>query len=211
MNNTSIIEKVHVQDVYSEIARDFSRTRHTVWPRVQSFSDTIPMSKSCLEIGCGNGKNMIPIDARDITCIGVDTCHEFIDICKNQRLDVLYADCCKLPFTNGVFDYAMSIAVFHHLSTQYRRESALKEMVRILSPNGKGLISLWSVENQTDKTFTAGDNLVSWNYKGEEFHRYYHIYTRDMVQRFLLCVMDNLKYYEINNHCGNWYIAFTKC
>lgn len=210
MTNELIVEEVYVHDVYKHIAHDFSRTRHSVWPVVQLFIDSIPMSKSCLEIGCGNGKNMLPLNARDITCIGIETCLEFIDICKKQRLNVFYADCCKLPFTDGVFDYAMSIAVFHHLSTPERRESALKEMVRILRPGGKGLISLWSVENQVDKKFTPGDNLVSWNYKGEEFHRYYHIYTRDMVQQFLLCVMDNLQSYEITNHCGNWYILFTK-
>lgn len=205
-----IVEEVYVHDVYSHIADDFSRTRHSIWPRVQSFIDAIPMAQSCLEIGCGNGKNLLPLHARNISCIGIETCPEFIDICKNQGLTVFHADCCKLPFTDAVFDYAMSIAVFHHLSTKKRRESAIKEMIRILRPGGKGLISLWSVENQLHRNFTPGDNLVSWKYKDEEFHRYYHIYTRDMVQQFLLCVMDQLQSYEITNHCGNWYIAFTK-
>ena len=46
------------------------------------------------------------------------------------------------------FDYAICIAVLHHLSTQERRVSALKEMQRILRPGGRALVTVWAKEQK---------------------------------------------------------------
>lgn len=51
--------------------------------------------------------------------------------------DVAVADVLGLPHASGAFDFALSIAVIHHLSSRSRRIAAIKEVLRVLrSGNG---------------------------------------------------------------------------
>ncbi|BGP01567.1 tRNA (carboxymethyluridine(34)-5-O)-methyltransferase [Rhodotorula toruloides] len=49
-------ESEHVHAVYEEIAADFSRTRHTRWPFVERFLDSLEPGSLVLDAGTGNGK-----------------------------------------------------------------------------------------------------------------------------------------------------------
>lgn len=49
-------EQDHVHEVYNSIALDFSRTRHTCWPFIESFLNNLPFGSLVLDAGCGNGK-----------------------------------------------------------------------------------------------------------------------------------------------------------
>lgn len=49
-------EQSHVHQVYDLIAQDFSRTRHTRWPFVETFLESLPPCSVVLDAGCGNGK-----------------------------------------------------------------------------------------------------------------------------------------------------------
>ena len=70
----------------------------------------------------------------DIKMIGIDKCSKLADICKEKGLDVIEGDATRLPYKNNTFDFAISIAVIHHLSNSKRRLSALNEMIRIIKP-----------------------------------------------------------------------------
>ena len=204
-------EKKFVHDVYDNIAQDFSRTRTRVWNEVKSFIDSIDINTNCLEIGCGNGKNMY---RRDIVMTGIDTCEAFVKICLQKSLNASIMDCYHLQYEDNSFDNIMSIAVFHHLSTEERRIKALSEMIRVLKPNGTGFVSLWSFENQNHvkNKFIQGDNLVNWKHSitGQLFQRYYYIFDESKVNKYFDEFCDNIKLIHKINVLGNWYIKFEK-
>ncbi|GAA5933712.1 tRNA (carboxymethyluridine(34)-5-O)-methyltransferase [Sporobolomyces koalae] len=52
----SAFESSHVHSVYNAIASDFSRTRHSRWPFVQHFLESLPPASLVLDAGTGNGK-----------------------------------------------------------------------------------------------------------------------------------------------------------
>ncbi|CAH2979190.1 unnamed protein product [Chilo suppressalis] len=54
------LEELHVHQVYERIAGHFSRTRHKPWPRVVEFMRNVPTGSVVLDLGCGNGKNILP-------------------------------------------------------------------------------------------------------------------------------------------------------
>lgn len=209
MNN---IEKKNVVEVYDQIANDFSETRFCIWNMVKDFLQNKELIHIGLEIGCGNGKNMVYGKKNNKYIIGIDNCDKLLDICKKKNLHVFKGDCCNLSFFSNSIDYAFSIAVFHHLSTKKRRESALKEMVRVLKPNKEGLISLWSVENQKKRNFIAGDNYIKWERRHDKkiFQRYYYIFNKSMVYEYIKCVEDKIRILDIYNEMGNWVILFKK-
>lgn len=49
-------EKSYVHVIYNEIADHFSHTRHSAWPGVASFINSMEPYSFMLDVGCGNGK-----------------------------------------------------------------------------------------------------------------------------------------------------------
>lgn len=199
-----IIENKYVQNTYSHIYEHFSNTRHYVWPCVKSFLNSKNSNELGLEIGCGNGKNLLY--NKQLTIIGVDLSQELLNLIPNT-INTLRSDCCTLPFKENTFDYSLSIACFHHLSNNIRRNTALIEMIRVLKSKGNGCITVWSVENQDKYKFTPGDNFVSWNKK---YQRYYYVYNKSMIYQYLENVKDLINVENIYNEKGNWIIIFNK-
>lgn len=69
------------------------------------------------------------------------------------------ADNLSLPHPSGVFDFAISIAVIHHLSTPTRRIEAVRCVLNLLRPSsstdlqdgGKALIYVWALEQKDSR------------------------------------------------------------
>ena len=210
------IENKYVTDVYKNIATHFADTRFCTWDFVNTFITDLDPSEKGIEIGCGNGKNIRIRD--DLNLIGVDTCKQFTDICKKQGLKVFQQDCCNLSFRDNLFDFALSIAVFHHLATDSRRYTAMKEMIRILKPGGQGIISVWAVKqtnrnnNMKIRRFIPGDNYVSWLRKKDKrvFKRYYYIFDQTMFENYINMFSDKIIVTNTFNTHGNWVAIFRK-
>ena len=71
------------------------------------------------------------------------------------------ADITNIPIRSNVLDYAISIAVVHHLSTEDRRMLAIAEMLRIVKTQGEILVYVWAFEQ--DKDYGGTDVFVPWN------------------------------------------------
>jgi tRNA (uracil-5-)-methyltransferase TRM9 len=78
---------------------------------------------------------------------------------QHEPHDVVVADNLSLPHPNGVFDFAISIAVIHHLSTPTRRVEAVKCVLDLLRPSssspctnsGRALIYVWALEQKDSR------------------------------------------------------------
>jgi tRNA (uracil-5-)-methyltransferase TRM9 len=217
----SSIETTHVLKVYDHIATHFSDTRNTVWDGVQEFLNEFSANTNGFEIGCGNGKNMIYAANLGHYMTGIDTCSTFIDICRNDHnLDVHIGTATVQTYVDCIFDYAISIAVFHHLSDEYSRIKAMENMINILKVGGRGLVSVWAVEQEgvSNKKFNPGDNLVKWNkpyFKEkkryfEVYERYYYIYTESMFRTYMDSFKNRVNVDKLYYQKGNWFCEFTK-
>lgn len=68
----SLVESEHVHQVYDEIAVHFSATRYKAWPIVEEFVRRLPAGSLGVDVGCGNGKNMLIRPACELWMTGVD-------------------------------------------------------------------------------------------------------------------------------------------
>lgn len=186
---TTNLEINNVRNIYSKIANDFSAKRLYQWEWITDFVNEISKTKSnkgiiptVLDIGCGNGRNMEGFNNADV--YGIDNCQEFVNICCSNGQNVIKADMETIPFPDNYFNYIISIASFHHLSTEERRVAVLKEMCRISKPGGKMLLSVWSYvqpmnSKQRKKITHYGDIFIKWCKRGKEYERYYYIFRLD--------------------------------
>ena len=114
----------------------------------------------------------------------------------------------------------MSIAVFHHLATEESRNKALMNMINVLKSRGKGLITVWAVEQNgtTNKKFNPGHNIVKWNKPYnidnkrhyEIYDRYYYVFTEEMFKNYMNFFTKYITINTIFNEKGNWFCEFTK-
>lgn len=191
-------EEQHVHEVYQEIASHFSSTRYKPWPIVHDFLLSLPPGSVGMDIGCGNGKYLTV--NQDIFIVGSDRSSNLASIAAHhQPHSAVVADNLALPHSRrrigGGFDFAISIAVIHHLSTPERRKEAIKSILECLSDKGKVLVYVWALEQKNSRRgWDEGheqDVMVPWVMKTgkkdlgngaksepEEmtYQRYYHLY-----------------------------------
>ena len=107
-------------------------------------------------MGCGNGKYLAVNP--NVFIVGSDRSHNLAAIAKqHQPHAALVADVLELPHPLSGFDFAISIAVIHHLSTPERRIDAVKVLLETLRPSrsgdsgGKVLIYVWALEQKDSR------------------------------------------------------------
>ena len=201
-----------IKQVYNQIAKDFDRSRVRIWSCVSKFLSKFNSGSEILDIGCGNGKNII---ARpDLKFKGIDLSDELVKICQNKGLDVIEASMTSIPLEDNSFDGFITVASYHHLSNDEDRKKALNEMYRILKTGGTGLIVVWAMEQPEDSTFhfTKSDELVKWTYNktGQTYMRYYHIYRANDLANEISNLEPKFKIIEQGWEKGNWWIQVYK-
>ena len=201
-DDSEAYESTHVHKVYDQIAPHFSQTRYKPWPLITRFLLALSPGSVGLDIGCGNGKylNLNP----NIFVVGSDRAKGLIEIAKREKKgrssDLLVGDILDLPHRPGTFDFAISVAVLHHLSSRKRRIQATASILETLKLGtqdtqaaGRALIYVWALEQKTSRRgWGEGDQqdvVVPWVMKqkttNEEagaveqtFERYYHLYRK---------------------------------
>lgn len=210
---------ISIKQLYSRICDDFDRSRTKMWPCVRRFL-SIPTCKNVLDIGCGNGKNMI---FPGITFTGVDFCPEFVDICRKKGLDVTEADMTSLPFPDENFDGVMAVASYHHLDNDTDRRKALREMYRVLKKGCFGMIVVWATEQEDDSRFVfdsgvktsafGHDEYVVWKLNkdgNESYKRYYHIYGKGDLENEIMMLCPEFHTVSVEWEKGNWIALLRK-
>jgi len=204
-----------VQQSYDTIAKYFSVTRVFTWKWTDNFVNNLNNNSLILDIGSGNGRNT---NYCNHIIFGLDISFEQLKmkINKINNFDC-HANMINLPYKYNSFDSIISIASFHHLSTIEERHKCLKEMKRIIKPNGKILLSVWSIKQpiKTKRIFNNyGDTIVNWNTNKKDKNnqciiipRYYYIFEINEIKNLLEEYFIIDKYYW---DCGNEIFELTK-
>ncbi|EXJ93324.1 hypothetical protein A1O1_01716 [Capronia coronata CBS 617.96] len=194
-------EDKHVHEVYDQIATHFSATRYKPWPVVDEFLRSLPAGAVGLDVGCGNGK-YLPVN-KNVFIVASDRSKALVEIAgQHQPHTAIVADTLSLPHPPSRFDFAISIAVIHHLSSVDRRIQAIRAILQTLTPpsrassGGQALIFVWALEQKNSRRgWDRGgqqDVLVPWVLKPDHasqpdtpartYQRYYHLYHEGELQ-----------------------------
>lgn len=190
-------EQQHVHGVYESIAPHFSATRHKPWPRVAAFLRAQQPGAVGVDVGCGNGK-YLGVNP-DVALLGSDYSAALVGLARGRSWEgvdgggggggaamaseaVGVADGLALPFRLGQegdegkgckgVDFAICIAVLHHLSTKDRRIGGVKAILECLKGDGgTAMVYVWALEQGSSRRgWDEGadqDRLVPWVMKAK--------------------------------------------
>ncbi|KXT15861.1 hypothetical protein AC579_10419 [Pseudocercospora musae] len=221
-------EQEHVHEVYEQIASHFSSTRYKPWPIIERFLQTLSPGSIGLDIGCGNGKYLAVNP--NVFIIASDRSSNLISIAQqHQPHSVIVSDILHLPHQPAKFDFAISIAVVHHLSTKERRIEAVRSILETLKVQyGRGLVYVWALEQDSSRRGWSEkddqDVMVPWVMrvlkKGKNgdpsgavtedrtFHRYYHLYRKGELEHDIRAAGGEVV--ESGYEKDNWWAIATR-
>lgn len=118
--------------------------------------------KRVLEIGVGQGTDLMQFAKAGAECHGVDITDNHLDLTQRnfelhgKRVDLRRADATALPFPDDHFDCVYSFGVVHHIP---EIERVLAEIRRVLKPGGMLMVAVyyrWSAFHLVSKLLANG-------------------------------------------------------
>lgn len=180
------------------IAQSFDTTRRSAWQECLEFISDV--HGIALDIGCGNARHLIPLAEKCRVAVGLDFSMEMLrvagkKVAGSHNVVLVCGDACALPFPDESFDAALFIAALHNIRGRENRVCALRELKRVLAPDGRALISVWSKwQDAFRRHFMIkfpvseehGDILIPWRKDGMNVPRFYHLYGMREFRRDIL-------------------------
>ncbi|DAC72286.1 MAG TPA: class I SAM-dependent methyltransferase [Thermoplasmata archaeon] len=190
------------QQTWDAIADSFDTTRQKPWKYCLDFICSLKKTDLVVDIGCGNGRHLLPCAAYCSHVVGVDISPKLLRIIQKKlqsttlsNVSLVHADAVQMPFADNQLDAILFIASLHNIQGKQNRNTALKEIARVLKPNGVALISVWSRwQERYYKYFLKqlivdpggfGDINVYWRQHNLNIPRFYHLYSKGEFLREL--------------------------
>jgi len=178
------------KDIFDQIAPGWYNFRHwSIFRRELEAMARRWQKGSLLNIGCAHGPDFLPLK-EGFDLYGVDFSSQMLSFARQYAkkfeftVNLFLADVCHLPFSDESFDWAISVATYHHIKGKNERQTALEELRRVLKPGGEAFITVW---NRWQPRFWFGGRevAVSWRTKGEILQRYYYLFSYPELEKLV--------------------------
>jgi len=176
------------RDIFDQIAPSWYNFRH--WSIFRSELEMLVrwwQKGSLLNIGCAHGPDFLPFK-QNFALYGVDFSPQMLRFARqySQKFDfavnLSVADVGHLPFSDGVFDWAISVATYHHIKGRGERQAVLNELRRVLKPGGEAFITVWN-RWQPRFWFSGKEAAVPWRTRGKTLYRYYYLFSYPELEK----------------------------
>jgi SAM-dependent methyltransferase len=134
--------------LYAAVAHEYDDVfprhvaEHYLHKRTSLVKQLLPMGGLVLDVGCGTGQLAEAIAASGFDVFGVDLSASMVARARQRGLSGTFAGVTTaLPFAEGSFDLALTVATLHHLETPERVAATVSEMGRVVKRGG--FIVLW--------------------------------------------------------------------
>jgi SAM-dependent methyltransferase len=134
--------------LYTAVAHEYDDVfprhvaEHYIDKRTSLIKDLLPMGGLVLDVGCGTGQLGAAIASVGYDVFGVDLSASMVAKARQRGLVGTFAGVTTaLPFAEGSFNLALTVATLHHLETPARVAATVSEMARVVKPGG--FVVLW--------------------------------------------------------------------
>lgn len=183
------------EQTWDEIAKSFDVTRRKPWKQCIDFINELPESAIVADLGCGNGRHLIPCADHCKKVIGLDISKNLLQITQDKirknglgNVNLIHGNLVDLPFKDNSLDAILYIASLHNIKGRENRICSLKNVKRVLKKDGKALISVWSRWQDKYRRYFLkqlfthkgefGDIEIYWKQHNIDVPRFYHLYSK---------------------------------
>lgn len=132
-----------------------------------------------LDVGCGNGKLLIPLTRAGFCVTGIDLSMTALLTITSAPCGLVQGDTRHLPFKDETFGAVVCYDVLQHL-LEGERQNAIREMGRVLVPGG-----MIFIETFGKKDMRYGGTLVEPDTFRRQSGIVYHYFTEDEIVSIL--------------------------
>lgn len=176
------------RDTFNQIAPSWYNYRHhsRFQSELQKLAQRWQQGK-LLNVGCAHGPDFVPFK-KSFELYGVDYSPKMLELAqkyaaKNQfSVNLEEADARSLPYADNSYDFVISLAVIHHIEDSEGRLQALKEIYRVLKPNGEVFITVWN-KWQPRHWFKKKNHMHPWKSKDKTLYRYYYLFSFNEIEK----------------------------
>ena len=178
------------RDIFNQIAPSWYNFRH--WSIFRSELKALAQrwqKGKLLNIGCAHGPDFLPF-TQSFDLYGVDFSAEMLRFARkysqkfNFAVSLSLAEVGHLPYPDETFDWAISVATYHHIKGKVERQAALNELWRVLKPGGEAFITVWN--RWQPRFWLSGKQIaVPWRKRGKTLYRYYYLFSYPELERLV--------------------------
>ncbi|MCJ7425741.1 MAG: methyltransferase domain-containing protein [Dehalococcoidales bacterium] len=175
------------KEIFDQIAPSWYNFRH--WSIFRTELEALAwrwQKGRLLNVGCAHGPDFLPFkDGFEL--YGVDFSAEMLKLAEKYSqkfgfaVQLALADVRRLPYPDESFDWAISVATYHHLGGGEHQE-ALRELKRVLKPGGEAFITVWN-RGQPRFWFKPKEVKVPWRQRGKTLYRRYYLFSYAELER----------------------------
>ncbi len=178
------------RDIFNQIAPGWYSFRH--WSIFRSELEMLAQrwqKGRLLNIGCAHGPDFLPF-AQSFDLYGVDFSTEMLKLARkyaqkfNFAVSLSVADVTYLPYADKTFDWAISVATYHHIKGREEKQAALSELRRVLKPGGEAFITVWN-RWQPRFWFKPKEIAVPWRKRTQTLERYYYLFSYPELEKLV--------------------------
>ena len=175
-------------EVFDEIAPSWYNFRH--WTRFRSELEHLArqwQKGKLLNIGCAHGPDFLPFK-QSFELHGMDFSVEMLRFAQRYSQKFSFtvylslATASYLPYRDETFDWAVSVATYHHIKNSDLRKAALDELWRVLKPGSEAFITVWN-RWQPGFWFKRKEITVPWYKEGRTLHRYHYLFSYTELEK----------------------------
>lgn len=179
------------REVFDQIAESWYGVRH--WPLLRKELEEMAerwQGGKLLNVGCAHGADFLPF-SRSFELWGVDSSRAMLKQAlrysakQGLYVNLMAADALFLPFPQHTFDWAISVATYHHIEGGPERERAFAELRRVLKPRSEAFLTVWNY-GQPRFWLKSQEQQVPWKLKEETVYRYYHLFSYGELRKLLI-------------------------
>ena len=177
-------------NIFNQIAPGWYNFRH--WSIFRSELEALAQrwqKGKLLNIGCAHGPDFLPFK-QSFDLYGVDFSSEMLKFARKYSqkfsfaVNLSLADVCRLPYPDETFDWAISVATYHHIAGKEEQQAALNELKRVLKPGGEAFITVWN-RWQPRFWFKPDEVAVPWRKRGKTLYRYYYLFSYSELEKLV--------------------------
>lgn len=195
------------KDFYTIFGDSFSATRHRIQPGVRRVLEMLNGDESILDLGCGNGEFARELSKRGHrgSYLGLDFSLPLLRDAESQPAGFsarfIEVDLTQLSMSikqlSDHWSLITAFAVLHHIPGSKLRFDILKEVHKLLKPDGKFIhsnwqflsseklrarIQPWEAAAVSQSDVDAGDYLLDWR-NGDGGLRYVHHFDEEELSK----------------------------